>query len=1165
MTKNSNDQHQTIQSKMMDNFIIVSLNSNVDDFKKDKNDLVIQLQHIISRFETFIDMNECVDFLTDLTDEKVFMIIYDYSNQNFLPLIDEFVQRYSIYIFDKYEELIKECKSVKGVYTEIEHIYVAIKQDVRRLVINLTPISIISPNSSANLDELDQSFMYTQLLKEIIIDIEYDAKKAREEFTQFFHNCSAAKDFQSKAINQFERYYETHTAIWWYTKEEFVFSSLNKALRTQDIETIFKMGFFVQDLHQEIEKQYLETPHNSKIVVYRGQGLSNVVFEKLKKSEGGLLSFNCFLSTSIDRDISFQFADSNQQNPNATAVLYKMEIDPSISSMPFVLVENMSQFNSEAEILFTMHTVFRIGKMKQLDKRLWEVNLILTNDNDQQMKCLTDYVRDEIVAGNGWCRMAMLMMKMGKYDKAIEISNMVPEIIPQGDSEALEIIQTLMCNHIGTAQLSLGNYSAALLNYEKLLKMLQEYIPYNYTWVANLYNNIGLTYQSMGNFSSALINYEKALESQRQSLSPNSLVLGKVYSNIACVHQLMGLFPIALSYFEKALKINQTFLPSGHPHLSANYSNIGVVYKSLGNYSCALSYTERALETQQKYLPPDHPDLAMGHNNIGALHLTMGNYTIALAHHEKALEIQQQSLPSAHPDLVLSRNNIAIVYHSMGDFSNALSNLEEALYICQKSLSINHPNLALTYNNLSQVQQSMGDYSIALSLLEKALEIQQKSLSSDHPDLAKSYSNIGALHQLTGNYSIALSNYDRTLEIQQKCLPSDHSDLATTYNNIGEAHRSLGDYSTALSFYEKALEMWQRLLPSGHQNFAIVYNNIGAMHQSLGNYSTALSFYEKTLGIQQKSLSPDHPELVRTYNNIGTVSQLNQDFLPAISNMEKAFEIQQKQLPLNQPSIDTDCSNTSQPNAMMENYSALFSCLKRVSEIQQKLIPSDDSEFIITDENVDEVEELMGIYSTFMPNVEKALQLQKKSSSVNLPLTTNTEGNGNYDNQLLEHCLTAVSHLKNVFKTPSSDDQLANSRDDNNDEVPFPMDDFSAALIAYQKALEMQQNNSPPDDVSLSTNYNNIGQTYYSMGDYINALSLFEKALENLQKCRSTNHQLLAKTYNNIAMALESLGRYRAAIDYAKEAFDTTRSTLGPTHLETKAYQDRFDQLKRRL
>jgi hypothetical protein len=89
-------------------------------------------------------------------------------------------------------------------------------------------------------------------------------------------------------------------------------------------------------------------------------------FEKIKKSEGGLLSFNQFLSTSIDQNVSYSFAESAGDNPQLTGVLFQIEIDPFISTVSFASLDKISYYSdSEKEILFSMHTVLRIGQIKK--------------------------------------------------------------------------------------------------------------------------------------------------------------------------------------------------------------------------------------------------------------------------------------------------------------------------------------------------------------------------------------------------------------------------------------------------------------------------------------------------------------------------------------------------------------------------------------------------------------------------------------------------------------------------------------------------------------------------------------------------------------------------------------------------------------------------------
>ena len=412
----------------MENFLVVWLNVNIDDIREEKKDLAMKLRPFIRTIKELTDLDECVDFITEICDAKVFMIISGYFSDDFISLLDRISQLHSIYILrNDVESSFKEYKSVKGIFSNIQSICELIQRDARRLMVDLTPISVQSADSPLNLNQLDQSFMYTTLMKEIILDIEYDAEKAKHQFIQFCLIYMDSNDVEPEKLHQFERSYDPNLAIWWYTKEGVLYRALNRALRLQDVEFLSQIGFFVRDLHRQIQQRHYENHDRSKKILYRGQGLSNLDFEKLQKSKGGLFSFNSLLSTSLDRDVSFLYADSIQQNSDQTAILFLMEIDPSMSSTPFARIDGISQFEDEAEILFSMHTVFRIGEMKQIDTRLWEVNLTLTADNDSQLKSLTDYLRKEIGTENGWARMSLLMMKMGKYDKSREMSNILVE------------------------------------------------------------------------------------------------------------------------------------------------------------------------------------------------------------------------------------------------------------------------------------------------------------------------------------------------------------------------------------------------------------------------------------------------------------------------------------------------------------------------------------------------------------------------------------------------------------------------------------------------------------------------------------------------------------------------------------------------------------------
>ncbi|CAF4993675.1 unnamed protein product, partial [Rotaria socialis] len=96
----------------------------------------------------------------------------------------------------------------------------------------------------------------------------------------------------------------------------------------------------------------------------------------------------------------------------------------STSITPFAMIDNESAFQSEDEILFTMHTVFRVGEIKQTpeNSRLWEVQLTITDESDPQLAGLTDRIKEEI-DGRGWYRMGKLMLRVGHFNQAEELYN----------------------------------------------------------------------------------------------------------------------------------------------------------------------------------------------------------------------------------------------------------------------------------------------------------------------------------------------------------------------------------------------------------------------------------------------------------------------------------------------------------------------------------------------------------------------------------------------------------------------------------------------------------------------------------------------------------------------------------------------------------------------
>jgi tetratricopeptide (TPR) repeat protein len=898
--------------RMIQNFHLVWLDGSMDEINNDDCcNCITKLRQVVNNVNTFIDVDQCIDFITDTKAEKTFMMVSEALSKIIAPIVQDIPQVSSIYIFsgneDRHETWAEEWPKVKGIFTDIIPICEILKQAVKDCDHNVLSISFIKSTdgtSNPNLDTLDSSFMYTQILKEILLSIDFKQEHINEFLTHYQEQLGG-NTIELSNVEKLRKEYRDHQPIWWYTYNCFLYSMLNRALRMMEVDFIIKMGFFVRDLHNHIvllhAEQYGRQNHLDPFIVFRGQGLLQMDFNQLMKTKGGLMSFNNFLSTSLDRVVSLAFAESNQNDPDLIGILFEITINPSISSSTFANIENVSYFKGEEEILFSMHSVFRIGQVKQIDKnnRLWQVDLTLTDDNDPQLQALTEQMREETREWTGWFRLGQLMIKLGQFNKAEELYEiLLQQTTNEGEKEHLFY-------HLGWANLCLGKYHEAIGFLEKALQIGQKTHPATHPNLATCYNNIGGVCTSMGEYSKALSYYEKVVEIYQKTLPANHPHLATSYNNIGKVYYNMGEYSKALSYYENAFEIWYKTLPANHPDLATSYNNIGEVCISMGEYLKALSYYEKVIEICHKALPPNHPSLATSYNNSGSVYYNMGEYSKALSYYEKAVEIYQKTLPANHPDLATSYNNIGAVYDNMDKYSKALSYYENAFEIWHTTLSANHPLLATSYNNIGGVYKKMGEYSKALSYYENAFEIYQKPHPANHPHLATSYNNIGNVCISMGEYSKAISYFEKAVEIYQKTLPANHPDLATSYNSIGLVYYNMGEYSKALSYYEKDLEISQKTLPANHPDLATSYNNIGEVCRNMGEYSKARLYFEKDLEISQKALPANHPRLATSYNNIGAVYDDMGEYLKALLYFERALNIFQSSLVPNHPSIKT--------------------------------------------------------------------------------------------------------------------------------------------------------------------------------------------------------------------------------------------------------------------
>ena len=247
------------------------LDSKIENSNPNRDTKSLLRQIARGRFKTFADPNVCVNsILNKLATEKICLIVSSLVGEQVVPIIHDCPQVQTIYIYcghqQRAEQWTKPYTKITGIFTDKKILLNKICDDVDAHGRDSElPMSVFhleeKQNSLQNLTSESASFMWYQSILHVIpLMAKYCNSKTEmiKECRVTYHN----DEIEQKKIDDFEQNYKPEKALWWYTYDSCIYRLLNTALRTQNIEIIFKFRFFINDLHKQILQlyhQYLQT------------------------------------------------------------------------------------------------------------------------------------------------------------------------------------------------------------------------------------------------------------------------------------------------------------------------------------------------------------------------------------------------------------------------------------------------------------------------------------------------------------------------------------------------------------------------------------------------------------------------------------------------------------------------------------------------------------------------------------------------------------------------------------------------------------------------------------------------------------------------------------------------------------------------------------------
>ncbi|CAF0745127.1 unnamed protein product [Adineta ricciae] len=624
-----------------------------------------QLRTLINHLVTFENEREFFQYIRSIDKyDRIVLIVSGHFGSIVVPKLTGFKQLTSIYVYCKNKKenqlWANQFNKVKAVVTQLDELIERIRNDKTTETDEYLPLFILRANKGdqqRSTTDLNGDFLHFQIL----IDCLSKMKSTEEDKKELITICKQQyrkNPKELKKIQQFEQKYSSEHALWWYTRDSFLYKMLNKALRVQNIHLLYLCRFLIRHIWKQLVKYQCQT----SIRVYRAQLMTNDEIEMLQNSLGQLISINSFFSTSFDYNNARAFFSKTDYLNGYKRVCFVIDADPTIENVqPFCDVSRVSYYPGEREVLFMIGSIFRLVKINTDQHGTLVIKMKLFSMNDQSLRELYEH-----------------MHKRGT----------------NGETNLLDFADVLT---------DMSKWNDAERYYQRYLQKVSS----TKVDIDKCYAGLGSLAYRRGDLDASLKWHYKALEIRSQTLKADSQLIGESYNSIGNAYEKKKAFPNALESYEKALKIFRRTCGDEHIYVATCMNNMGNTYMGMNMYEDALQFYENALVILQKNLPADHVNIGSSYKNIGNVLSSLGHYEQALSYLNYSLEIYKKSRPSLHPSIGSTLRNIGLIYQSMKDYRQALTYFEQSAYIFHHSYSSTHPEVIEIDQNIRHVASKL--------------------------------------------------------------------------------------------------------------------------------------------------------------------------------------------------------------------------------------------------------------------------------------------------------------------------------------------------------------------------------------------------------------------------------------------------------------------------
>lgn len=652
----------------------------------------------------------------------------------------------------------------------------------------------------------------------------------KEKLLRYCRRRYASNSTQLRLIDEFERQYESSRAIQWYSKDCFLFSSLNKCMRKQSGYVYdCDMVYFAVDLSTQIQLEWKRQREEENDLlnlfhVYRGASLPEAEIIRIQNYRGKSITSKGFLSTTKSIAVAKIFANN---------VIFDIEIDPKLKNIIYADISIYSHIPDEEEILIDFGTSFRIVDVI-LDPadNFWTVQLTSINEMD---KVIDSYIDLKKSQNDGSVIIATGLVFFGHKERACQLLR--DSLNSSNDN--LEKME-LNCE-LGEIHAQFGEFILAADYLHEAHRLCSSFFPYSLRlysmsfWQAIMYACANKYDQVVEHF---------AIDLDFPDPQPYSIQV--MYSN-------------SWTYLvtnEKSLRFDPYRLAYEHLEQCLN------IYEQDKDISCKIHFCLSLI-----LLKCNTDDVATDFLNKSLSHLKMSGCL--------------QSLKS-RDHLILYYYYMGVIHESMKCYNKAKRYYRKIFHILHRDSNQNK-NLIIIHVRIGTCYAAQKIYTIAIQQYEIALK---HSLAMNESILSnKIRAHLGITYFKTNRYHEAIEQFMAIVELLG-VYPRQF--IQEIYLIIAETLLKIDDVPNAVNYYSKFLD-WFEDIKSDCELWCDTCEHIIRLYLSENSFDLSLKYAKKMLEFRTKNCS-DLDEIKDAQILIAFSFQKNNESQEAINYYKMAYD-----------------------------------------------------------------------------------------------------------------------------------------------------------------------------------------------------------------------------------------------------------------------------------